>query len=489
MRLTVACSWKYFTAPQASLAHRRISLPFGKILGGSSSTNAMMFFRGSPECYDRWEQLGCPGWNFSSLLPFFCRSERWQDGPSPLHGARGPVAVSRPRHLAPFSHAFLEACLQSGIPYTGDFNASPSGAGFFPVMQHRGRRAAPALAYLQPARSRLTVQTGALIHRILLHRSRATGVQYRHPSGELLLAHAHRAVILCAGALNSPQLLLLSGIGPAPHLRRLGIPVHTHLPGVGANLQDHVRIPVLFESPQPSPGDMRYWIPAALQYALARRGVLASNCCEAGALLSSHPSIHPHNLQFVTHFQSHLYPNTVDLQFCIVRTASRGAVSLASSDPTAPPIIDPRYLSHPADIAAALAGIRLARRLAAAPALRRFPLTREVLPGNDLLHDSDLEAYARAYAETCYHPAGSCRMGSDPLAVVDPSLRVRGFENLYVADASIIPELPNGNTCAIVLMIAERAASLITEPLPPSISPPAPAPPPPDSAASPPAAD
>jgi len=274
-------------------------------------------------------------------------------------------------------------------------------------------------------------------------------------------AQAGREILLCAGALNSPKLLMLSGLGAADELRALGLRVHQDLPGVGRNLQDHVRVPVLFEGGRRSPGDMLYWLPAAVQYAAAGRGVLASNCCEAGAVLRSTPEAALPDLQFVTHFQSHLYPGVVDLQFCVSRTASRGAVTLASADPKAPPVINPNYFSDRADVEVALAGVRLARRIASAPALRRFRLGAEVLPGRDLTADAELESYSRAMAETCYHPAGTCKMGRDEMAVVDPEFRVRGVDGLRVVDASVFPELPNGNTCAPVYMVAERAADLI----------------------------
>lgn len=459
MRQITGYSWKYFTRQQAGLAHRRISLPFGKVLGGSSSNNAMMYYRGTAATYDRWEQLGCAGWNFASMLPYFRKAERWQHGSSEYHGGAGPVDVSEPRHMAPFSGAFVEACLERGIPLVRDFNQpSAEGAGFFAVMQRRGRRASAAVAYLGPARRRVEVETGALVHRVAIEKGRAAGVEFRTREGELRLARALREVILCAGALNSPKILMLSGIGPAAGLGALGIPVEIDLAGVGRNLQDHVRIPVLYESGRGSPGDMLYWIPAALDYAVRRKGVLVSNCCESGAVLRASAEADAPDLQFVTHFQTSLYPGAVDLQFCLTRTASRGAVTLASSDPASAPAIDPNYLSTEGDVRTALAGMSLAREIAQAPALRRFPLGAELLPGPDLTAASDLVAYFRSVGESCYHPAGTCRMGSDSNAVVDTELRVRGVEGLRVVDASVIPELPNGNTCAPVLAIAERAA-------------------------------
>lgn len=459
MRQTVNYSWKYFTRPQAGLAQRRISYPFGKVLGGSSSTNAMMYYRGTAATYDRWERLGCAGWNFASLLPYFCKVERWQHGSSQYHGGSGPVDVSEPRHTAPFSRAFVDACLERGMPLVGDFSdPAAEGAGLFPVMQRHGRRAGAAVAYLKPARSRVDVRTGALVHRIVIEKGRAVGVEFRTAAGEPQVARASREVIVSAGALNSPKVLMLSGIGPAADLRELAIPVQIDLPGVGRNLQDHLRIPVVYASGRGSPGDMQHWIPAALDYAVRRKGVLASNCCEAGAVLRSGVTPDAPDLQFVTHFQTSVYPGAVDLQFCLSRTASRGTVTLLSSDPAAAPMIDPNFLAEQEDVRIALAGMAIARDIAQAPALQRFPLGAELLPGADLKTASDLEAYFRWAGDSCYHPAGTCRMGTGPDAVVDRELRVRGVEGLRVVDASVIPELPNGNTCATVLMIAERAA-------------------------------
>lgn len=448
MRRAVEFSWKYFTRQQAGLAGRRLSFPFGKVLGGSSSVNAMMFYRGTAGAYNRWAELGCPGWNFEAMRPYFERVER-------------VLEVSRPRHVAPFSRAFVEACVETGMAPVDDFHEVEEGAGLFRVMQRRGRRVSAATAYLGEARGRVEVVTGALVRRIVVEGSRAVGVEYEDSGGAMQQARAEREILLCAGALNSPKLLMLSGIGGADALRALGLRVHQHLPGVGRNLQDHVRVPVLFESARRSPGDMLYWMPAAVHYALAGRGVLASNCCEAGAVTRSTPEALLPDLQFVTHFQSHLYPGVVDLQFCLSRTASRGSVTLASADPMASPVIDPNYFADRADVQVALAGVRLARRIATAPALRRFGLGAEVMPGADLSSDLELESYSRAMAETCYHPAGTCKMGTDEMAVVDPEFRVRGVEGLRVVDASVFPELPNGNTCAPVYMVAERAADLI----------------------------
>ena len=338
MRHMVRYSWKYFTRQQPELGHRRISFPFGKVLGGSSSINAMMYFRGTAAAYDRWREYGNPEWGFSDVLPYFRKAERQQRGGSDVHGASGPIHVSDPRHRAPFSQAFVEACLETGMRHVEDFNGpAPEGAGFFQVTQRSGRRAGAATGYLAPARRRknLRVETYAEVEKVVLEGDRAVGVDYRVRSGEPQHARVRRELLICAGALNSPKILMLSGIGPADELKAVGVSPKHDLPGVGRNLQDHVRIPVLYESGRRSPGDMIYWAPAALRYAVLGSGVLASNCCEAGALLRTSFATEIPDLQFVTHFQSSLYPGTVDLQFCLLRTMSRGRVTLASSDPQA----------------------------------------------------------------------------------------------------------------------------------------------------------
>ncbi len=330
------------------------------------------------------------------------------------------------------------------------------------MTQRRGVRVSAAQAYLDGCGGRLSVLTGALVVRILLSGLRAAGVEYLRNGGKHA-AFAEREIILCGGAVNSPQTLMLSGIGPADELRSLGFRPLLDLPGVGRNLQDHIRIPVLYESGRPSPGEMRYWARAAIAYAALRRGVMASNCCESGAYVRSSPESPVPDLQFVTHFQSALYPGTVDLQFCLMAAESRGTVRLRSADPQEPPIIEPRYFSEPSDLHRGLAGLRLARRLARTRALRSFPLLREIMPGPDLESDEELIRYLGASAETCYHPTGTCKMGQDAMAVVDARLRVHGLEGLRIADASVIPEIPNGNTLAPVLAIAEKAAELILE--------------------------
>jgi choline dehydrogenase len=464
LRAMTAVSWKYLTCQQPQLADRRISWPLGRLLGGSSSNNAMMYCRGHRADFDGWGELGNPGWSFRDVLPYFRRSEDQERGPSDYHGVGGPLRVSDPRHRAPFSEVFVTACEEIGLARNDDFNgAEQEGAGFYQVTQRHGARVSTAEAYLEPARGRRTVEviTGAMVCRILVERGRAVGVEYRRQGGTYE-ARAAREVILSAGAVNSPKLLLLSGIGPADQLCALQLPVVVDLPGVGQNLQDHLRVPLIYESGRRSPGHKRHWISAAIDYAVRRQGVLASNCCESGAFVRSCAEAVIPDLQLVTHFQSSLHPDSVDLQSCVLRPSSRGRVWLRSADPLEPPLIDPNYLSTEADVRASVRGVRLARRIAAAPALRRFPLGTEVMPGADVVGDAELERYVRATAETSYHPVGTCRMGCDALAVVDAELRVRGVAGLRVVDASVMPEMVGGNTLASTVMIAEKGADLIS---------------------------
>ena len=456
-------SWPWVTEPQQGLGGRRIALPLGRVLGGGSSINAMIYCRGGASSYERWRAEGLDGWGFEDLLPFYRRLERRDGGASALHGGDGPVAVSRPRHVAAFSESFLEGCLQAGLAANVDFNGEvQEGAGLFDVTQDAGRRVSAAAAYLGYHRSNpaLTIRHETLVTRLIVEGGRAVGVEYVK-GGRVSRAFAEAEVILSGGAVGSPHLLLLSGIGPAGDLERASIEVLVDLPGVGRNLHDHPRVPVLFKSDRVSPGARRHWIPATLTYLARRQGVLASNCCEAGAFLRSDSALDAPDLQIVTHFQSALAAGAVDIEICFHRPASRGRLSLRSADPQAAPLIDPAYLSHPADILPLVRGIEAVRRIASTPALRAFPLRGELLPGLHVRAPQDVERYLRSHVDTCYHPVGTCRMGTGSESVVDSQLRVRGLEALRVVDASVIPTIVNGNTAAPTYLIAEKGADLI----------------------------
>ncbi len=451
-------SWNYHTVEQAGLGNRRISLPLGRVMGGSSAINAMMYCRGLPADYDRWLELGCEGWSYAEIEPYYRRAENFD---ARLRDpGDGLLRISAPRFRAPFSKAFLEACEQVGMRRRERWDGfCEEGCGLFEVTQSEGERTSTATAYLGAVRNHpsLTVTTGALVTRILIEHGRARGVEFAQGTS-VRRAYAEGEVLLCAGVVNSPKILMLSGIGDAGALRTLGIEPVVDLPEVGRNLQDHIRVPVLYETPVRSPGDKRYWLPAALTYAVRRQGVFNSNCCEAGAYVRSNPDVSEPDLQFVTHFQHSLRRGVVDLQVCLLATRSRGQVTLASSDPAEAPLVDPNYLSGEAEMRPLIDGVELARSLAAAPALRRFPLGREVWPGSELTTGQELSGYFRRSMDTCYHLSGTCRMGSDALAVVDPKLRVRGIDRLRIADASVMPELIHGNTLAPVVMIGEKIA-------------------------------
>jgi choline dehydrogenase len=465
--------WQYETAPQPAMNGRRMYQPRGKLLGGSSSVNAMVYIRGQAADYDHWRQLGNAGWSYDDVLPFFKlaeRNERLADG---FHGSDGPLNVAERPYTNPLSQIFVEAAQQAGIPFNPDFNgAEQFGCGLFQVTQRRGERCSAATAYLHPAaqRKNLTIVSRALTTRVVVERGRAVGVEYVR-RGKRYSARAEREVVLAAGAINSPQLLLLSGIGPAADLRAADVPVRHDLPGVGKNLQDHLNINVLFRAPRgvtlDSKGRGFGPLVPTLQFLLSRNGPATSNVAEAGAFAFSRlgaatPDIQYHflPLQIVDHARTMLDGHGVTLHACGLRPQSRGEIRLASADPRQPPVIDPNYLSAGYDLQVLIEGIRLGREILAAPAFKPW-LTEERLPGAALRSDAELESFIRASGETEYHPVGTCKMGSDPMAVVDDQLRVRGLERLRVIDASIMPTLVSGNTNAPTIMIAEKGAAMM----------------------------
>ena len=463
-RLRPYFSWNYETTPQRGLGGRKLDMPLGKVLGGSSSTNAMMYCRGRDSDYDRWETLGNLGWNAAEAERQYGQVEAYDQPAGPNAIGSGRFSVNPPRFHAPFSNAFLAACKENGIEESERLNGEPQGgSGFFDVAQLGGERSSTAVTHLPggDGLSRRQILTGARASRLLIEGDRVRGVEFRR-GGRLHRAEAERRILLCAGAAHTPQLLMLSGVGPAEALKGLGVQVAVDLPGVGRNLQDHVRIPVLYETPAGSPGDKRKWVGAAIEYVFKRTGVMASNCCEAGAFVRSRPDLAEPDLQFVTHFQHTEGPGLVDLQFCLMSIASRGKLTLRSSSPDDAPLIDPGYLQADADIEACLKGLELARVLARSSAMRAFPLGKEYWPGSELQSREDLTEYLRRSAEPCYHLAGTCKMGADSDAVVDSELRVRGLDRLHIVDASVLPELIHGNTMAPIAMIAERAAEFLT---------------------------
>ncbi len=470
-------NWALHTVPQAGLNGRRGFQPRGRALGGSSAINAMLYVRGLPADYDDWADLGAEGWDWASCLPYFLRSEGNARGASALHGADGPLQVCNQQSPRRISRAFVDACESLQIPRNDDFNGpTQAGAGLYQVTQHhrpprRGERCSAASAYLFPVlgRPNLTVLTRTRSERILLEHGRATGVQVRRGLRRLRI-EARREVILSAGSFGSPQLLLLSGIGPEAELAAHGIALAHDLPGVGMNLQDHLDYTVSHRSKRPdvvglNPAGLARLARAGWKWRKTGQGLFASPMAEGGAFLHSAPDQARPDLQihFVIgivdqHMRKLHLANGYSAHICQLRPESRGHVGLSSANPAHPPRIDPAYLSDPRDVAKMVAAARLLEQILEAPALAPWRGAR-LYPHDG--SDVALEADIRNRADTIYHPVGTCRMGRDELAVVDPSLRLHGVNGLRVVDASVMPRLIGGNTNAPTIMIAERAAEMI----------------------------
>ncbi|OOY24306.1 glucose-methanol-choline oxidoreductase [Thioclava sediminum] len=472
-------NWALRTVPQPGLNGRRGFQPRGRGLGGSSAINAMLYARGQPEDYDGWADAGAEGWDWETVKPWFLASERNARGASDWHGAAGPLQVGDQRRPCAISRAFIEACAAVQCPPNEDFNGPrQEGAGLYQVTQfwdgpRKGERCSAAAAYLHPvmARPNLTVLTRARAEKIEIADGRATGAIVRQGRKRMKI-EAAREVIVSAGAFGSPQLLMLSGIGPADHLREVGIEPRLDLPGVGANLQDHLDYVISYTSPRPdvvglNPRGLLRLARAAGAWRKHGEGLFASPMAEGGAFLRSDPSLTRPDLQI--HFvvgivdQHMRKPHLADgwsAHICPLRPQSRGTLRLASSDPRAAPLIDPDYLSDPRDAELLLKGARLLDRIAEAEPLRPWR-GRRFYPHDGT--DEGLMADIRARADTIYHPVGTCAMGQGDMSVVDPQLRVRGIDGLRVVDASVMPQLISGNTNAPTIMIAERAAAFIRE--------------------------
>jgi choline dehydrogenase len=450
--------------------------PRGKVLGGSSSINGLLYVRGQHEDYDRWRQLGNSGWGYDDVLPYFKKAESQQRGGDHYHGVGGPLPVSDLGHPDPLSAAFIAAAAETGIPLNPDFNgASQEGAGFFQTTTSRGRRASTAVAYLRPARDRsnLRIETSALAGRVVFDGRRAVAIEYRK-AGALRTARARKEILISGGAYNSPQLLQLSGVGPAELLRQHGIDVVLDAPGVGRDLQDHMQVRVVMRCTQRitlndvvnSP--MRRVL-AGARYAAFRKGPLTIAAGTSGAFFKTNPrlatpDIQIHFLPFSTdRMGEKLHPfSGFTASVCQLRPESRGSLRIRSADPMAPPEIRINYLSAEADRIANVEGLKVLRRILRAPALKPF-VVEEVDPGPNVSSDEELLDYCRARGSTIYHPTSTCRMGNDPLAVVDARLRLRGIDGLRVVDASVMPDLVSGNTNAPIIMIAEKASDMILQ--------------------------
>jgi choline dehydrogenase len=464
-----AFDWTYFTEPEPVLDNRSLYWPRGKVLGGCSSINAMIYIRGHRWDFDHWRDLGNPGWNYDSVLPYFKKSEAQENGASEFHGVDGPLHVTNLRSPNPLTEAFVEAAEQTGFPRNPDFNgAQQEGFGQYQVTQWEGKRCSAAAAFLHPVMKRpnLTVKTNVQVFDIIFDKRRAAAVSFQdgeHSSQE----YAEREIILCAGAVASPHLLMLAGVGPADHLRALGIPIQLDLPGVGQNLQDHPAVPIVYQSRQPITLTSAESMSNVARYLCFKRGMLTSNVGEGGGFISSNPSTPAPDLQFlfgpgyyVDHGFQKIKGHAYTLGPTMIRPFSRGWLKLRSSNPLDAPAIHANYFADYRDMDAMLHGVKVGRQIAAAAAFDTFRGV-EMLPGPDAQGDEALRKHIAGYAATLYHPVGTCKMGNDACSVVDPELRVHGVEGLRVVDASVMPTVIGGNTNAPTIMIAERAADLI----------------------------
>jgi choline dehydrogenase len=469
-------NWLYSSEPEPELGGRSIIQPRGKVMGGSSSINGLLYIRGQAEDFDHWRQLGNAGWSFGDVLPYFRRAEDQQRGADELHGAGGPLSVSDVSEGHPLCDAFIDACEEAGLPRTDDFNgASQEGAGYFQLTTRKGRRWSTARGYLKPARKRhnLSVVSNAIATRVLFERRRATGVEYRK-DGATHVARASGEVILSGGAFNSPQLLQLSGVGPANLLGQHGIDVIADMAGVGADLQDHYQARFNYRCTERNTindmmGSLTGRVAAGLRYALLRKGFLTVGAGYAGGFFKTDPSLPTPDVQF--HFilfsadavgqKLHPWPGFL-ASICQLRPESRGTLRIKSADPLQAPAIQPRYMTAQHDRDVMVAGMKLLRRVMRQPAIARY-IAEELMPGPTVESDADYLEYARQKGTTVFHPTSTCRMGSDVRAVVDERLRVHGFRGLRVADASIMPTVVSGNTNAACVMIGEKASDMILQ--------------------------
>ncbi|MCD2172330.1 GMC family oxidoreductase [Rhizobium sp. C4] len=463
-------SWGWHSVPQKHMNNMVIRYTQAKVLGGGSTINAQIYTRGNALDYDDWRQMGCEGWSYEDVLPYFRKAEDNDTYDNRYHGKGGPLGVSKPAAPLPICEAYFKAAGQLGIPTNHDMTGEKQdGVGYYQLTQRNVRRSSASVAYLNPARNRpnLTIKTGAQILRVIVENGKAVGVEV---AGEGII-RADVEVIMSSGAIGSPRLLMLSGIGPADHLRSVGLPVVHDQPGIGSNLQDHVDLFVIAECTGPHTYD-RYAKPhlsvlAGLQYLIQKKGPVASSLFETGGFWYADPEARSPDIQFHLGLGSGIEAGVtamenggVTLNSAYLRPRSRGTVRLASSDPLAAPLIDPNYWADPYDREMSIKGLKLAQEIMRQDALKPY-VKAERLPGPDVRTEDDYFNYACRHAKTDHHPAGTCRMGADPAAVVDPQLRFNGIERLRVVDASIMPTLVSSNTNAPTIMIAEKAADMI----------------------------
>ncbi|MCX7146482.1 MAG: choline dehydrogenase [Sulfuritalea sp.] len=469
-------NWGFYTDPDPHTNNRKIYWPRGRGLGGSSSINGLIYVRGQAEDFDGWAQAGNTGWSWKDVLPYFIKLEHNTRGASEYHGSGGPLWASDIGEEHELMEAIIRAANERGVPRNDDFNgARQEGVGYYQLTTRRGWRCSTAVAYLKPARARsnLRIETDAHVTGIIFDGSRAVGIRYRK-GGQDHEVRAAREVVLAAGTLQSPQLLQLSGIGDAERLKQLGIPVIHHLPGVGENLQDHLQLRLMYKVKKPitTNDDLQSWwrqFKMGLKWITQRKGPLAIGINQGGLFTSILPESTSPDIQF--HFASvsaemagakpHPWSGCT-FSVCQLRPHSRGTLFVTSRDPLAAPGMQPNYLSHETDRRCAVASIKYARHLAAAPALRDY-IGEEYRPGPASVSDDELLDWARNYGATIFHPSGTCKMGDDRMAVVDSRLRVHGLAGLRVVDCSIMPTLVSGNTNAAAVMVAEKASDLILE--------------------------
>ncbi len=474
--------WFYKSVPQAHLGGRTPIVPQGRVLGGGSSVNAMVYMRGQPRDYDQWaDEIGDEQWSYNALLPYFMAMEDNQRLNDEYHGVGGPWKVSDLDHMSELSRAFVLAAQAAGLPHNGDFNGrTQRGVGAYQVSTRDGRRCSAVDAFLRPAMGtgRLDVKTSCLVHSLIIENGRAVGVRYSREgarSSGVAEARCDGEVLLAAGAIATPKLLMLSGIGPAEHLASHGIRTLVDLPGVGANLQDHTETPVvaLCNGPYGYYGHDRGWkqIRNGLEYLANRTGPVTSNGVEAGAFfdpdnLSADPKIQQFCVPSVYLDKDHTDQKAsygLTLNSCVAKPRSRGSVKLASDNPSDQPLVDPNYFGDPEDLRLSLGGIRMAREILRQEPLRSM-ISHEVFPGPDKVTDEDLAAHAKRFVKTVYHPMGTCRMArdNDPMGVLTAEMRVRGVDGLRVVDASAVPAIVSGNTNAAVLVVADKAVEFLT---------------------------
>ncbi len=467
-------NWGYRTVPQQHLNDREMWYPQGKTLGGGSSINAMIYTRGHRNDYDDWAAAGADGWSYEDVLPYFRKAEDNVRLCNAYHGTGGPLRVSDPISPLPITATFIRAAQQAGLPYSADFNgAEQEGVGYHQTTTRDGRRGSAAVSYLRPAagRKNLTVVTRCQVLRVVVENGRARQVEFKPHDGPVARATADREIIVTAGAIGSPKLMMLSGLGPADHLRSHGIDVQADIPGVGENLQDHLDCYTVYDlnGPHAYYGVDQHLKQAvwALQYWLFKNGPVTTNIVEAGAFAtvdadSRQPDIQLHFLPayVVDHGMMRIKGYGVSLYSNLLRPRSRGTVRLRSADPAEHPLIDPNYLADPYDRRMAVAGLKLAREVMAQPAFAPL-LEKERMPGPDVTTDEGLNEYVREWAKTDYHPVGTCKMGKDEMAVVTPELKVVGVEGLRICDSSVMPNEISANTNAPTIMIAEKAADMI----------------------------